>query len=220
MDRKQRLTWVCLNCSVLVAVLLCCIAPTAGLATWAAIAVATVALNANALKHRRLLEQRATACTVTLDDLEKQRAARLRWVQTPTTTGRRGSATASPGESVACRWRAAGVASGACCRPTCAPNNGSSANVGIARRNAAWKSVDAKSACAPNGRGRQGANPGSGGREVSRKYATVCGECLRASCWQGVFMCENSTTVESYQIDIEYLRSRNLEHPSYWESGQ
>lgn len=46
---------------------------------------------------------------------------------------------------------------------------------------------------------------------------TVCDFCLRACCWQGVFMCDEAKgagTVEKTRAELEEL---SREHPQYWE---
>jgi len=46
---------------------------------------------------------------------------------------------------------------------------------------------------------------------------TVCDHCLQASCWQGIFYCDEYQTAGTVEKTIEELRALNLEHPSYWE---
>mgnify|MGYP006908191874 CR=1 FL=1 len=48
------------------------------------------------------------------------------------------------------------------------------------------------------------------------KYATVCDQCLRASCWQGMFMCDEARTAGTMDLDVRYLAMKALESPSYW----
>lgn len=45
---------------------------------------------------------------------------------------------------------------------------------------------------------------------------TVCDECLRACCWQGVFYCERYKTAGTTQKTVAELRALALEHPDYW----
>lgn len=52
---------------------------------------------------------------------------------------------------------------------------------------------------------------------LSAKFVTVCDECLRASCWQGIFMCERSDEAGVAILRADYLLKRNLEDPSYWD---
>ena len=39
---------------------------------------------------------------------------------------------------------------------------------------------------------------------------TVCSECLQASCWQGVFMCDRSQTAGTIEKTIKELKKMNL----------
>lgn len=48
------------------------------------------------------------------------------------------------------------------------------------------------------------------------EYVAVCDECLRASCWQGIFMCEKSRGAGTMDLDVRYLQARALEHPDWW----
>ena len=45
---------------------------------------------------------------------------------------------------------------------------------------------------------------------------TVCAECLRASCWQGTFMCEQSQAAGTVEKTRDELKALGLEHPDYW----
>ena len=47
---------------------------------------------------------------------------------------------------------------------------------------------------------------------------TVCSACLQASCWQGLFYCDEYKTAGTVEKTIEELTALNLEHPSYWHS--
>jgi hypothetical protein len=49
-----------------------------------------------------------------------------------------------------------------------------------------------------------------------RRLVTVCSACLQASCWRGIFMCEQSRTAGTTQRRVAELRELNREHPSYW----
>ena len=53
-------------------------------------------------------------------------------------------------------------------------------------------------------------------KAIKRKYVTICDECLKASCWQGIFMCDNAYTAGTMDLDVEYLKVRALEHPDWW----
>lgn len=47
---------------------------------------------------------------------------------------------------------------------------------------------------------------------------TVCANCLRASCWQGIFYCDEYKTASTIEKTLEELESLKLEHPSYWKT--
>lgn len=46
---------------------------------------------------------------------------------------------------------------------------------------------------------------------------TVCNACFQASCWQGIFMCDEAVTAGTVDVSVESLRYENLEDESYWE---
>ena len=48
---------------------------------------------------------------------------------------------------------------------------------------------------------------------------TVCDRCLQASCWQGIFMCDEAREAGTTVMTIADLRKLNLEHPCYWTKG-
>jgi hypothetical protein len=45
---------------------------------------------------------------------------------------------------------------------------------------------------------------------------TVCSACLRASCWQGKFMCEASRNAGTREMTVKELAGLGHEHPSHW----
>lgn len=45
---------------------------------------------------------------------------------------------------------------------------------------------------------------------------TVCDSCLRSSCWQGIFMCEQSQGAGVGKKTVRELRLLGLEHSDYW----
>lgn len=51
---------------------------------------------------------------------------------------------------------------------------------------------------------------------MSQKKITVCSECLRASCWQGIFYCENYKNGGDMEVPINELEEWKLEDSSYW----
>ena len=51
---------------------------------------------------------------------------------------------------------------------------------------------------------------------MKKSTVTVCSACLQATCWQGLFYCDDyrtAGTVEKTRSELEILA---LEHPSYW----
>jgi hypothetical protein len=48
----------------------------------------------------------------------------------------------------------------------------------------------------------------------------VCAACLQASCWQGIFMCQQSQNADIVQKTRRELKALNLEHPSYWKTDK
>jgi hypothetical protein len=46
---------------------------------------------------------------------------------------------------------------------------------------------------------------------------TVCSGCLRASCWQGVFPCDEATAMGTVEKTEEELAALELEHPRWWD---
>jgi hypothetical protein len=49
---------------------------------------------------------------------------------------------------------------------------------------------------------------------------TVCSECLRASCWQGIFMCDKARSAGTVQKTRRQLRKLALENPDYWRTHE
>lgn len=45
---------------------------------------------------------------------------------------------------------------------------------------------------------------------------TVCAACLQASCWQAVFMCQQSGSANITTRTEDELRTLGREHPDYW----
>lgn len=52
---------------------------------------------------------------------------------------------------------------------------------------------------------------------MDSRRVTVCAECLCASCWLAIFMCENSDIADIKTMTVAELRGLGREHPSYWE---
>lgn len=49
------------------------------------------------------------------------------------------------------------------------------------------------------------------------EIVTVCDKCLCASCWQGIFYCDDYRDAGIVQKTVAELRSLNLENPDYWK---
>lgn len=56
--------------------------------------------------------------------------------------------------------------------------------------------------------------------DVDDKLITVCDKCLRASCWQGIFMCGEARLAGTVQKTQKELNLLNLEHPSRWNDEE
>ena len=46
---------------------------------------------------------------------------------------------------------------------------------------------------------------------------TVCNNCLCASCWKGIFMCDESDIAGITDLPIELLRKLRFEHSDYYD---
>lgn len=49
---------------------------------------------------------------------------------------------------------------------------------------------------------------------------TVCDKCLQASCWQGIFMCQESKFAGTVQKPRMELTRLNLEHSDYLKTDR
>ena len=49
---------------------------------------------------------------------------------------------------------------------------------------------------------------------------TVCDRCLAASCWQGIFMCQESQEAGTIQLRKSVLISMNREHTDYMKTDE
>lgn len=45
---------------------------------------------------------------------------------------------------------------------------------------------------------------------------TVCSECHRASCWQGIFLCDKAREAGTVELMVADLHSLGIENPEYW----
>lgn len=48
------------------------------------------------------------------------------------------------------------------------------------------------------------------------KEVWVCASCLTASCWAGIFYCQEYRTANIVKMPVSALRKLKREHPSYW----
>jgi len=51
---------------------------------------------------------------------------------------------------------------------------------------------------------------------MSKETVTVCSACLQATCWLGLFYCDEYRTAGTVEKTREELKALNLEHPDYW----
>lgn len=49
---------------------------------------------------------------------------------------------------------------------------------------------------------------------------TVCAECLCASCWQAIFMCQRSQFADITTKSVRELRELAMEHECYWKTDE
>jgi hypothetical protein len=53
-------------------------------------------------------------------------------------------------------------------------------------------------------------------RRKLKTHVLVCSKCYQASCWQGIFMCDESKNADVIEMPIDVLRSMELESEEYW----
>lgn len=46
---------------------------------------------------------------------------------------------------------------------------------------------------------------------------TVCDKCLKASCWSGAFMCDDSKHAGTVEKPRDELEAMGLEHSDHWK---
>lgn len=46
---------------------------------------------------------------------------------------------------------------------------------------------------------------------------TVCDKCLTASCWKGIFLCDEAYGAGTTEKTAEELQALGREHPDYWD---
>lgn len=50
----------------------------------------------------------------------------------------------------------------------------------------------------------------------TERLVTVCNKCLMATCWQGIYMCDEAKSAGTVEKTISELKKLDREHPSYW----
>lgn len=48
------------------------------------------------------------------------------------------------------------------------------------------------------------------------ELVTVCNKCLQSSCWQGLFMCQESQNAGTVELTVRELIALGREHPDYF----
>lgn len=51
----------------------------------------------------------------------------------------------------------------------------------------------------------------------NNKKVTVCGNCFKASCWKGYFMCDESQFAGTVEKTIDELKELGLEDSDAWK---
>ena len=52
--------------------------------------------------------------------------------------------------------------------------------------------------------------------QTTDRMVTVCDKCLQASCWHGIFMCDEARYAGTVEKPVSELRRLKREHPSYY----
>ena len=48
------------------------------------------------------------------------------------------------------------------------------------------------------------------------KLITVCDACFCATCWHGIFLCDDAYGAGTVEKTVKELKNLNVEHPCYW----
>ena len=51
------------------------------------------------------------------------------------------------------------------------------------------------------------------------RLVTVCDRCRQASCWQGVFMCDEAREAGTVDVPVSVLRVEAREAPDFWKES-
>lgn len=52
------------------------------------------------------------------------------------------------------------------------------------------------------------------------RKVTVCDACSQASCWNGIFMCQESDHAGTVDLTVGELKILDLEHSDYWKPAK
>ena len=55
---------------------------------------------------------------------------------------------------------------------------------------------------------------------AEERLVTVCDACLQASCWQGIYYCDDYQYAGTVQKTVAELRELGRENPSYWKTDE
>ena len=64
---------------------------------------------------------------------------------------------------------------------------------------------------------KRGRESGSESPDPDSEMVTVCDKCLCASCWQGIFYCDDYREAGIVQKTVAELKILHLENPDYWK---
>lgn len=53
---------------------------------------------------------------------------------------------------------------------------------------------------------------------MSDDKITVCDKCFQASCWHGIFMCDEAKQAGTIKKSRDELAKLGLENPCYWQT--
>lgn len=54
------------------------------------------------------------------------------------------------------------------------------------------------------------------GARMMKNKITICNNCLRASCWQGMACCDKYKTAGTVEKTVDELKILKRENPMYW----
>lgn len=62
--------------------------------------------------------------------------------------------------------------------------------------------------------------PDTSDLDVLERKVTVCDRCLQASCWHGIFMCQDAQSAGTREATVAQLALLRREAPDYWFRDQ